>query len=61
LKGDSKAQIELGWMYLRGIAGLPADSKQAFYWWTKAAEQGDSRAQDLLERLNKLGKRVPKD
>ena len=49
-QGDADAQFILGLLYSRGI-GTPQDTKQAVYWYTKAAEQGHVQAQYKLGRL----------
>ena len=43
-QGDADAQYKLGFMYNKG-EGVPQDYKKAFYWCTKAAEQGLVNAQ----------------
>lgn len=48
-KGDTEAQLTLGYMYYSGEADRQ-DSKLAFQWFKKAAEQGNATA------LNWLGK-----
>jgi TPR repeat protein len=54
------AQYNLGLMYSKGT-GTPKDYKQAVYWYTKAAEQGDASSQSLLGGMFYLGKGTPKD
>jgi TPR repeat protein len=43
-QGDSVAQLNLGFMYAKGL-GVPENDKTAVKWYTKAAEQGDANAQ----------------
>ena len=43
-KGDANAQFNLAIMYTNG-EGVLQDYKQAFKWFTKAAEQGEALAQ----------------
>ncbi len=45
--GDTAAQIELGWMYYRGI-GVWEDEDEQLAWWRKAAKQGNTKAMRLL-------------
>ena len=45
--GDAEAQYNLGVCYANGW-GVPKDPKQAMYWYTKAAEQGNEDAQNAL-------------
>ena len=47
-------------MYNKG-EGVPKDYKQAIYWYTKAAEQGDDEAQFNLGLMYYEGQGVPKD
>ena len=44
MRGDAAAQYNLGIMYDKGEE-VPHDSKKAFYWYKKAAEQGVAEAQ----------------
>lgn len=61
-QGDAEAQFNLAVMYERGGGGIPRDSKQAFYWYTKAAEQGVAKAQyDLAVMYGRGGDGVPQD
>ena len=45
--GDAQAQFELGSMNQFGQA-MQQDDEQALYWYKKAAEQGEARAQANL-------------
>lgn len=54
VKGDSKAQHKLAFMYLRG-EGVPRDGTKAVEWFRKAAEQGHIRAQYNLAILYHIG------
>ena len=53
-QGDADAQFNLALLYNRGV-GTPQDTKQAVYWYTKAAEQGHANAQYKLGRLYMYG------
>ena len=46
-QGDMDAQILLGWMYKRG-EGVTQDFKEAFKWYSLAAEQGDAAAMAVV-------------
>ena len=50
LKGDAKAQNELGNMYANGSADAQSDN-EALRWFEKSANQGHSEAKDNLEAL----------
>jgi len=43
--GDESAQFVLGTAYYLGLNGAEQDYEKAFYWWKKAAEQGNPDAQ----------------
>jgi len=43
--GVSDAELELGFFYEKGLAGLSEDKKQALHWYLKAAKQGNPRAE----------------
>jgi TPR repeat protein len=47
-------------MYNEGL-GTPKDDKQAFYWYTKSAEQGHDSAQFNLGSMYYNGEGTPKD
>ena len=47
-------------MYYEG-KGVPQDNKQAVYWYKKAAEQGDAKAQSILGAMYDLGEGVPQN
>ena len=47
LWGNAGAQVRLGFMYATG-QGVPQHLGEAVYWYRRAAEQGDGRAQYLL-------------
>jgi hypothetical protein len=49
-QGDANSQFNLALLYENG-AGTPQNTKQAVYWYTKAAEQGHVEAQYKLGRL----------
>jgi TPR repeat protein len=60
-QGDAGAQFILGLLYYRGL-GTQQDTKQAVYWYTKAAEQGHVQAQYKLGRLYRGSEdEVPQD
>ena len=61
-QGDTNAQFNLALLYYHGV-GTPQDSKQAVYWYTKAAEQGHVNAQYSLGSLYYDGydEEVPQD
>ena len=61
-QGGADAQFSLGLLYKRG-AGTIQDTKQAVYWYTKAAEQGHVQAQYELgsEYLFSGDDEVPQD
>jgi len=44
-KGDPEAEFGLGSLYEQGLGGLAQDYKRAGYWYSKAAEQGNTEAQ----------------
>jgi TPR repeat protein len=54
------AQYNLGSMIYSG-QGTPKDDKQAVYWFTKAAEQGDALAQFSLGSMIYIGEGTSKD
>lgn len=60
LRGDSKAQFELGVAYASGRAE-PEDYAEAVRWLDKAAAQGNARAQSTLGLLYIKGLGVPRD
>lgn len=48
--GHVHAQRTLALMYVRGL-GVPPDRQEALKWFRKAAQQGDSQAQAVLQKL----------
>jgi Aspartyl protease/Sel1 repeat len=50
-KGDPKAETDLGWAYIYGKDGVPTDLTRGFDLLTKAAKQGDGRAECSLASL----------
>ena len=48
-------------MLWRKLPSAADDSKEAFEWYRKAAEQGDTKAQTVLGALYGIGKGVPRD
>lgn len=61
INGNLHAQAQLGFMYSNGQDGLACDSAQAFYWTSKAAEQGNPRAMANLGMDYMYGDGVEKD
>lgn len=59
-RGNANAQLYLGLMYVEG-QGVPQDSKQAKYWWEKAAAQGNTKAQYNIGYMYAKGKGVPQN
>ena len=59
-KGNSDAQTDLGWRYIRGD-GVERDETEAIKWLSKAAEQGHPSAQVLLSLCYSNGKGISKD
>lgn len=62
-KGDPVAENALGLRYFEGDEknGVPHDEKEAFAWFSKAAEDGSLSAQAKLGPLYWNGRGVPKD
>ena len=63
--GDNRAQLMVGVAYLTGTNGKMVDKKEAQYWLTKAARNGNSRARTLLRqhfvrRRRPMGGKRPK-
>lgn len=56
--GDKQAQLMLGTMYEDGIGGLPADLREAAYWYEQAAKQNYPKAQYNLGLLYEDGRGV---
>lgn len=59
--GDPQAQLLLGTLYEDGLAGLPADLRQAASWYEQAARQGYAKAQYNLGLLYEDGRGVEQD
>lgn len=60
--GNADAQWNLGILYLSGLnVHVPKDVKKGILWLTKAAEQGDARAQFNLYFAYRDGDGVPQD
>jgi len=54
--GDMKAQSRLGMFYEKGRNGDPAPSaKEAFFWYARAAEQGDAYGQFKMGQFYEAG------
>lgn len=51
-KGNAEAQYLVGMMHMGGL-GTEMDTKEAVFWWARAAKQGN---QDALDMLRKMGK-----
>jgi uncharacterized protein len=58
--GDRAAQFNLGLIYHKG-QGIKQDYKQAFVWYSKAAESGHAYAQNNLGFMYNKGEGVIKD
>jgi TPR repeat protein len=56
--GDKQAQLMLGTLYEDGIGGLPADLREAAYWYEQAAKQDYPKAQYNLGLLYEDGRGV---
>jgi TPR repeat protein len=56
-KGDARAQVRLGWLYLRGL-GVSRDDAEALHWFRKAAEQGEPHAAATLGQMYGSGRGV---
>ncbi|MEN9425043.1 MAG: hypothetical protein RL122_2426 [Pseudomonadota bacterium] len=56
--GDKQAQLMLGTMYEDGLGGLPADLREAAYWYEQAAKQNYPKAQYNLGLLYEDGRGV---
>ena len=61
LQGHIVAQFNLGWMYEKGVGGVPQDYTQATEWYRMAAEQADAWAQNNLGEMYARGDGVPQD
>lgn len=59
-KGDAKAKLGLGILYLQG-SGVKQDDAKAFDWIHQAAVQKDREAQKILARMYLKGKGVKQD
>ena len=51
--GYAASQSELGRFYEQGLAGLPVHPAQALYWRFLAAQNGDKKAQALVQQTEK--------
>ena len=58
--GNVKAQFVLGTAYYLGLNGAEQDYEKAVYWFTKAAEKGNSSAQNNLAKCYYFGEGVEK-
>lgn len=47
-RGDVEAQVALGIVYGEGFLGVSQNPSESEYWYTKAAEQGNEKAQSTL-------------
>ncbi|BDV37965.1 peptidoglycan-binding protein [Methylocystis bryophila] len=61
LRGDAKAQFELGLRYAEGRGGLARDPQLAAQWFAKSADQGLALAQYRLGSLYEKGVSVERD
>jgi hypothetical protein len=59
-EGDPAAQVELGRAYEDGT-GVAQDDAKAVEWFPKAAEQGNSQAQNSLGVMYALGRGVERN
>lgn len=59
-RGDSEAQVSLGWMYQTG-QGFKRDYHRAAHWYRQAADQGNGLAQYSLGELYARGLGVAQD
>ena len=57
--GDAEAQYNLGWMYAMG-RGIPRDDLAAAYFFTMAANQGDTLAERMLKQVGDPPAKPPK-
>jgi len=60
VKGDARAQAQLGFMYVTG-KGVERDLNEAAKWFRKAAEQGHTKAQYNLGMMYVRGEGVERD
>ena len=60
VKGDAKAQFQLGTLYHQG-KGVKQDNTQAFLWYRRAAQQGESDAQYSLGNMYLMGEGIKQD
>jgi TPR repeat protein len=60
VKGDAKAQFQLGTLYQQG-KGVKQDNTRAFLWYRRAAQQGESDAQYSLGNMYLMGEGVKQD
>ena len=51
--GYAVSQAEMGRFYEQGLAGLPVHPAQALYWRFLAAQNGDKKAQALVQQVEK--------
>lgn len=58
LRGDARAQYQLGWVYANG-RGVARDDALAAAWFQLAAAQGDEHAARMLPRVDTPGTRKP--
>jgi hypothetical protein len=63
VSGNPAAENALGRLYFQGdeINGIRKDEKEAFRWFSSAAEHGDLKAQSKLGLLYRSGRGVPPD
>jgi tetratricopeptide (TPR) repeat protein len=60
LAGDAVSQLYMGALHSAGI-GIGQSQAEAFYWFSQAAKQGQSRAQVVVSELYTLGRGVTKN
>ena len=52
-KGDDKTQLQLGLAYYNGD-GIKQNYREAYYWFSKAIEQGNDEAKNWLAKLIRI-------
>jgi hypothetical protein len=52
-KGDAASQLEMGKVSETGALGAPKDVQRAFFWYYRAALQGDGQAREAALRLKR--------
>ena len=52
-QGDLESQMSLGWMYYKGRGGN-RNYSESHKWYTKAAEQGNKNAINMVKKLTEI-------